>query len=265
MCDLNILRALREVGHVEVVGLEGIGLGPSPVTCSEFEITYSFRFNLSSNHGLSDKIKWTVDPKRQYPNGLAVEDEAVRGIFSRLASFDLIWFSTMHAADMFPVTMWPNSVLDVDDLQSSHGRTSLKIQSSVWERCLAFRKVFVWKRREKLLGQRFSLLCTCSDEDRRYLKSIGVQVPIHVIPNAFERPTSEPVRISSGTSKNRVYWVLRLLSESRGSSVVRGSMLAASQSLSAGRSIAARWKRQSWHSHACRPRCRLARLARGSV
>jgi glycosyltransferase involved in cell wall biosynthesis len=192
--SLNILRALQQVGRVDVVGLEGVGLSPSPVPSSEFEITYNFRFGQRPNHGLSNKIRWTLDPRRQYPNGFAVEDEAVSGILSRLASFDLIWFSTIHAADMFPVTIWPNSVLDIDDLQSSHGRTSLKIQSGVWERFLTLRKIFVWKRREKLLGQRFSLLCACSEEDRRYLTSIGVQVPIHVIPNAFESPAVEPVR-----------------------------------------------------------------------
>jgi polysaccharide biosynthesis protein PslH len=192
--SLNILRALQQIGNVDVVGLNHVQLASSPGSRSELEITYSFDFSLRPNRGLSDKIGWTVDPKRLYPNGFAVEDEAVSGILSRLTSFDLIWFSTLHAADMFPVTIWPNSVLDIDDLQSSHGRTSLKAQRHLRERFLALRKIFVWKRREKLLGQRFTLLCACSDEDRRYLTEIGVQVPVHVIPNAFERPAAEPVR-----------------------------------------------------------------------
>jgi glycosyltransferase involved in cell wall biosynthesis len=192
--SLNILRALQQIGQVDVVGLERGGAASSPVSSSEFKTTYTLDFKLLANRGLSDKIRWTVDPKLQYPNGFAVEDEAVSRILSRLTSFDMIWFSTIHAADMFPVTIWPNSVLDIDDLQSSHGRTSLKVQCHPWERFLTLRKIFVWKRRERLLGQRFTLLCACSDEDQRYLTQIGVQVPVHVIPNAFEKPAAEPAR-----------------------------------------------------------------------
>jgi len=190
--SLNILRALQQLGHVEVVGLEGVGSGST--ANSDFEFTHTFRFELRPNRGLSEKIKWTVDPELRFPNGLAVEDEAVRRILPCLGSFDLVWFSTLHAADMFPVAAWPNSVLDIDDLQSSHMRASLDTQTGMWAQVSALRKAFVWKRREKLLGKRFTLLCTCSEGDRQYLTELGTEVPIHVIPNAFEKPGSEPVR-----------------------------------------------------------------------
>ena len=190
--SLNILRALQHLGSVEVIGLEGVGSGSA--ANSDVEFTHTFRFELRSNRGLSEKIKWSVNPELQFPNGFAVEDEAVRRILPRLASFDLVWFSTIHAADMFPVTSWPNSVLDIDDLQSSHARTGLNAQTGIWAHLSAHRKAFVWKRREKLLGKRFTLLCACSEEDRRYLMELGVEVPVHVIPNAFEKPGAEPVR-----------------------------------------------------------------------
>jgi len=190
--SLNILRALQQLGSVEVIGLEGVGSGSA--ANSDVEFTHTFRFELRSNRGLSEKIKWSVNPELQFPNGFAVEDEAVRRILPRLASFDLVWFSTIHAADMFPVTSWPNSVLDIDDLQSSHARTGLNAQTGIWAHLSAHRKAFVWKRREKLLGKRFTLLCACSEEDRRYLMELGVEVPVHVIPNAFEKPGAEPVR-----------------------------------------------------------------------
>lgn len=190
--SLNILRALQQIGYVEVIGLEGLGSSSSPD--SGFEFTHTFRFEHRFNRGLSEKIRWTLNPEQPYPNGFAVEDDAVRRILDRLASFDLVWFSTIHAADMFSVTAWPNSILDIDDLQSSHVRTSLNTQTGMWMHFSALRKAFVWKRREKLLGKRFTLLCACSEEDRRYLMELGVEVPVHVIPNAFERPVTEPVR-----------------------------------------------------------------------
>lgn len=190
--SLNILRALQQIGHVEVIGLEGLGVSSS--SNSAFEFAQTFRFELRSSRGLSDKIRWTVDPEQPYPNGFAVEDEAARRILGRLPSFDLVWFSTIHSADMFGVTSWPNSVLDIDDLQSSHVRTGLNAQPGMWAHVLALRKAIVWKRREKMLGKRFTLLCVCSEEDRRYLTRLGVEVPVHVIPNAFEKPALDPVR-----------------------------------------------------------------------
>ena len=47
----------------------------------------------------------------------------------------------------------------------------------MWDRLLAHTNIFAWKRREKLLGKRFTVLCVCSEEDRRYLTRIGVRSP----------------------------------------------------------------------------------------
>jgi glycosyltransferase involved in cell wall biosynthesis len=47
------------------------------------------------------------------------------------------------------------------------------------------------RRREKLLGERFTAIAVCSDDDREYL-SIGPNV--HVIPNGFAKPERAPAR-----------------------------------------------------------------------
>jgi glycosyltransferase involved in cell wall biosynthesis len=51
-----------------------------------------------------------------------------------------------------------------------------------------------WKRRERLLGERFTMLAVCSEADKRYLRSLGVSVPMHVIPNGADRPSAAPIR-----------------------------------------------------------------------
>jgi glycosyltransferase involved in cell wall biosynthesis len=189
--SLNVLRALQQIGSVEVVALDDEASSPDAV--SEFNVAHFLRIKPQPNKGLLDKLNWTVDPRRQYPNGWAVKDEDIRRI-SHLSSFDLIWFSTLHAADMFPATVWPRSVLDIDDLPSLHTRSSLSVKHRLSQRLSAHRYIFAWQRREKLLGQRFTVLCVCSEEDRRYLTGVGVRAPVHVIPNAFEKPAAEPVR-----------------------------------------------------------------------
>jgi glycosyltransferase involved in cell wall biosynthesis len=37
-------------------------------------------------------------------------------------------------------------------------------------------------------------LAVCSEGDRDYLRDMGAAAPVHVIPNAFAKPSSEPVR-----------------------------------------------------------------------
>src|SRR5262249_38405533 len=52
-------------------------------------------------------------------------------------------------------------------------------------------QVLVWKRRERFLKDRFTVLAVCSEADKR---SLNLKVPIHVIPNGFERPGAQPIR-----------------------------------------------------------------------
>ncbi len=192
--SLNVLRALQEIGSVEVAALDDGAPSQDAASRTEFDVAHFLDVRPQPNKGFVDKLRWTLDPRRQYPNGWAISDEAISRVLPRLTSFDLIWFSTLHSPDMFPITVWPRSVLDIDDLPSTHSRSSLNIKHGLSERLLARRNTFAWRRRERLLGQRFTVLCVCSEEDRRYLTRIGVQTPVHVIPNAFERPVGEPVR-----------------------------------------------------------------------
>jgi len=114
-------------------------------------------------------------------------------LFHSLDAFDLVWFFQLRAANMFPTVAWPRSVVDIDDVHSTYQRAILQTGTRPLERIYAFRREFSWRRREKLLGNRFTVLAVCSEEDREYLKGIGVAAPVHVIPNGFERPSNEPV------------------------------------------------------------------------
>lgn len=193
----SVLRALKQVGTVDVVFLdEGEANGGAPVSDpgSEFKIAYALEIKPRPNKGLIDKLQWTLDPRSQYPNGCGVGDEAMRRVLRSLDEFDLIWFSRLRSADMFPNTVWPRSVVDIDDVPSTYQRAKLQLGSGPLERFLTHRMLFTWKRREELLGDRFTVLAVCSDEDREYLQRMGLKAPIHVIPNGFERPQVDPVR-----------------------------------------------------------------------
>jgi hypothetical protein len=65
-------------------------------------------------------------------------------------------------------------------------RAILRTGRGINDRFFALRRLLSWLRREKLLGDRFEVLAVCREEDRKYLKRIGIRAPIHIIPNGFE-------------------------------------------------------------------------------
>jgi glycosyltransferase involved in cell wall biosynthesis len=194
--SVNVLRALQLMGSVEVIFLREADTNGCPISepDAEFKIAHAFDVKQQANDGLIRKLRWTLDPESQYPNGRGVGEDALRRILHSLGECDLIWFFKLRSPDMFPNMPWPRSVLDIDDVPSTYHRASLHMGNGLSQNLLAYRRMFAWKRREKLLGERFTVLGVCSDEDKEYLRGLGVRAPIHVIPNGFERPCAEPLR-----------------------------------------------------------------------
>ncbi len=193
---LNVVRALQQIGKVEVVTLNHLGDPAQGSLEAEPGINFAYALETQArpNQGLFAKLKWTFDPKTDYPRGHGVTDEALRRISHNVKEFDLVWFYSHRCEASFPNLVWPRSVLDVNDLSSRYERAVLDSGGGPLERLLTVRRMVSWRRRERLLGTRFSVLSTCSQEDKEYLKALGVDAPIHVIPNGFDRPSGEPVR-----------------------------------------------------------------------
>jgi glycosyltransferase involved in cell wall biosynthesis len=190
----QVLRALQQRGSVEVVMVSDSGeapRNPSP----DFTVAQHLELNPERNRNLADKLRWTFDPRKDYPNGYGVSRDATQSVLRHAAEFDLIWFFKLRSADSFPRQTWERSVVDIDDIQSAYEHASLPLAQGARARLMIRHREFSWRRREKLLGERFNVLAVCSGEDRQYLKELGVQAPVHVIPNGFDKPAQEPVRV----------------------------------------------------------------------
>jgi glycosyltransferase involved in cell wall biosynthesis len=187
---------LQQVGSVDVVVLDQQHRDPSSIGMpdGEFKVEYALPVEPRPNKGWIDKLRWTFDPERLYPNGLGVGGAGVTRLFRSLDEFELAWFFMLVAPDMFPRREWGNSVVDISDVPSTLARTHLRIARGLGDRLQAYRRLWMWGRREKLVGDRFAVLAVCTEGDRQYLQRRGVKVPIHVIPNGFDKPTNEPVR-----------------------------------------------------------------------
>ena len=193
---VNVVRALQQIGRVEVVTLSD----PSDTgrTISEARREINFRYALETqsrpNEGLIAKIKWTFDAEKDYPRGYGLTEEGWRRISRIAKDFDLIWFYKQRCEALFPHVTWRCSVLDIDDVLSRYERATIRVIEGVFDRALALRRVVSWRRREKLFGKRFTVLAVCSPDDKKYLRDLNVNGPIHVIPNGFEKPRTEPIR-----------------------------------------------------------------------
>jgi len=192
---LNVLRALAQIGTVEVVSLgdpDGVSDRISEAGRG-VRVAYALETQSQPNKGLIAELKWTFNPRTHYPYRYGVGDEGVHRFVRSLKEFDLIWFFERRSAGMFPNMAWQRSVLDMVDVESTYERAALRI-GGLSARLKALRRFFIWRRRERLLGERFSVLAVCSEQDKHYLRRLGVDANIHVIPNGYEMPSVEPVR-----------------------------------------------------------------------
>ncbi|MGA8151673.1 MAG: glycosyltransferase family 4 protein [Terriglobales bacterium] len=194
---LNVLRALQQIGRVEILYIGDKDLGSTLTPNTGIGVAGVFEVQERPKRGFIGKLKWMFDPTTDYPHGYGVRPDALPKLLGILGEFDLIWFSRLRTSEMFPNTSWPCSVVDVDDLPSRYERTVLQLGGSPLRRLSALRCAFSWRRRERLLGKRFTVLTVCSEEDRQYLRRVGAKLPVHVIPNGFDKPPTEPKRSPS--------------------------------------------------------------------
>jgi glycosyltransferase involved in cell wall biosynthesis len=191
----HIADALRAVGDVEVIVIDGEGRPEQGHRrAHNLTVAYSVPVVPHPNDGLRSKLQWMLDPRRSFPHGCGVDDAAAQRIARTAGEFDLTWFSKLRTANMLPQWSWPSSVVDIDDVPSTYEKSLLSTELSPAGRAVTYARYLSWKRREQLLGQRFSVLAVCSEADKRYLRGLGVSVPTHVIPNGADRPATVPVR-----------------------------------------------------------------------
>jgi glycosyltransferase involved in cell wall biosynthesis len=187
---LHIGRALQEIGSVEVVVVDAEGGEQEwmELRDHEFKVACSVRVQPHPNRGLREKLNWMINPRVNYPHGCGVGVEELQRVLQIAGGFDLIWFCKLRTANMFPRWSWERSVADIDDVPSMFGQSILSSTKGLRARLFPALRYRSWKRRDRLLGGRFNVLGVCSELDKRYLQSLGVKAPLHVIPNGFERP-----------------------------------------------------------------------------
>lgn len=193
---LHVARALAQIGTVDVVVIDGEGKREDWFQQSnhEFAVAAHVTVHDLKKRTAAQKLRWLVDPRMLYPHGCGVDDESTLNVVRMAAEYDLVWFCKMRTPNLFPQWAWPRSVADIDDVPSMFERSVCKNTHGLAESFFARARLMSWTKRDKVLGERFSVLGVCSEADKEYVRRLGVRAPLHVIPNGFERPMSVPVR-----------------------------------------------------------------------
>jgi glycosyltransferase involved in cell wall biosynthesis len=189
---MHVARGLQEIGELEMVVVYDHERADRPDT--EFKVVCSVPVRPRPSVSFGQKLRWALNPRTAYPHGQGVDDDATRRVLRIAEEFDMLWFCMLRTANMFPRWSWPRSVLDIDNVPSTYEQSVWKTERGLRNRLLAAKRIFGWRRRDKLLGERFTALGVCSETDKCYLQNLGVKAPLYVIPNGFERPAVPPIR-----------------------------------------------------------------------
>jgi len=129
---------------------------------------------------LPQRFRHEFDPTYMETDPYVVSEPDRAGLQELIRQHDVIWVHTIRTAHWFRIYRWPHSVLDVDDLPSRSYQSAAQWGGSPVRRLLDLRMSWIWRRRERILPERFDVLTVCSEDDRRYLCR---PERIHVIPN----------------------------------------------------------------------------------
>jgi polysaccharide biosynthesis protein PslH len=187
---LHVGRALQDIGHVKLAVFSNTEDAEAMErTADEFDIHCSPRMNHRVDRRPGRRLKWWLDPRFQDSSGFFIEERDRVRLCRSLENFDLVWLNCVRVANMLGLWRWPRSMMDIDDLPSTYQLQEWRHGDRLIDKLKAGARLLAFRRREKLLAERFTLLGVCSEEDRRLM---GGGSHIHVIPNGFERPEEEP-------------------------------------------------------------------------
>lgn len=191
---VNVARLLSRYGDVSlvIVPTEVEGEETARMTKCEFDVREVIRpLRLESNKpvGLVQRLRHEFDPAYLETDPYAVVENDRNKMQQLIQQHDLVWVHTVRTANWFRIYRWDHSVIDVDDLQSRTHRSVAQLCVSPGKRFINLRRAWIWRRRERNLHERFDIVTTCSEEDRRYL---GMEQRTYVIPNGAHQLTVRP-------------------------------------------------------------------------
>jgi polysaccharide biosynthesis protein PslH len=190
---LHVGRALARFSDVTIlnVGSDAGNIDAMRQTKREFSVLPPVIPTATPNGSLMGKVRWALDTRFLNVHGIVATAGDRERVASYLSDFDIVWILNSRTPNILLRWEWPHAHLDLDDVPSTYERAAGRHGFTAGQRWKARVRQLLLCRRERLLPRRFTTLSVCSHADRAYL---GADERIHVIPNGFDRPKTEPAR-----------------------------------------------------------------------
>lgn len=190
---LHVARILSRIGRLGMVLLpyEAIDDATLERVRDEFDLRAVFFPEKKRSNSIRSLLSRELDPHSTDTQGATLGVEAATAMNAIVRDYDLIWFHGISAPNSLGFRGQHSSVLDIDDIPSQVHMGKAKSGTEAIFRMKSLHQSVLWRRREKVLLQRFGVVSVCSEKDKEYL---GGDTRIQTIPNGFEAPTTETKR-----------------------------------------------------------------------
>lgn len=191
---LHISRILRGCGELGMVLMPYGKIDDETLqkVRNEFDLRAVLFFDKPFPNTIGSLMRREFDPYCTETHGGGLGSGSVAIFEEIVKEYDLIWFHGIRVANCVNRKSWPCSILDIDDVQSQVYAGRAKQAENWVSRLRSVHQVILWRRREKVLLNRFGIVCVCSENDKQYL---GGDSRIHAVPNGFEAPMTAPQRM----------------------------------------------------------------------
>jgi glycosyltransferase involved in cell wall biosynthesis len=178
------IEALDSVGDVTLIPITRYDWSAEAIeqTARRLALTRRVPFHGTANPDLVTRLRRNLRPRCMDTDGFYVHESDRQFVEERIAVADLVWIHGLRFANILRRWRWPRTVLDIDDLASRFEAAQAAVSSGA-RRMRALWRAALWRRREKLLDERFDHVVVCSEEDGRHLR---IKARIHVIANTFD-------------------------------------------------------------------------------
>ena len=158
-------------------------------TFGGFQLLQKIQFVSTGKPSLADRFRREFDPGFLNTNWHQATPAHRQWLQETMAQQDLIWVHGISVADGFGIQHWPQTVLDIDDIPSSYYRSLLSQARDPLARLHWQRQIWIRRRHETRLPERFAAVCVCSQPDLGLLTKADNNF---VLPNGFDAPSGEP-------------------------------------------------------------------------
>jgi glycosyltransferase involved in cell wall biosynthesis len=189
----NLFRLLGRFGQVRVVLVcdRKFWSDPLPPTSGGFELAGAIHLRPAPRSTLGEALRREFDSRFLRTHSLQIDARDRQWLQEQIEAHDLVWVHGVLVANGCDLWRWPKSVLDIDDVPSTFFRSLLAQARTPLEKLRWHRVIFLWRRRESRLAERFNIVCVCSERDRQ---ALGGARNYFTVPNGFSVPKAPPLR-----------------------------------------------------------------------